>query len=97
MSGTLSDNSVHGVCGPAESSNPGYPLELSYAGRREADMTSADHAMTARFTDADGLHHDKDTSSPTPILGLVVRTIPPSSAEFHSDRGQALYMKKLRT
>ena len=39
LSGTLSDNSVHGVCWPAESSNPGCPLDLSYAGSGEADMT----------------------------------------------------------
>ena len=95
LSGTLSDNSVHGVCGPAESSSPGNPLDLSYAGGGDADMTSADRAMAARFADGDGQHREKDTSSPSPFLGLVVRTIPPSSAEFHSHKGQAAIREEI--
>ena len=95
LSGSLSDISVHAVCGPAESSNPGYSLDLSYAGSGEADMTSADRAMAARFTDDDRQHRDKHNSSPTPILGIVVRTIPPSSAEFHSDKGQAAIREEI--
>jgi len=95
LSGTLSDNSVHGVCGPAESSSPGNPLDLSYAGGGDADMTSADRAMAARFADGDGQHREKDTSSPSPFLGLVVRTIPPSSAEFHSHKGQAAIKEEI--
>ena len=71
-------------------------LDLSYAGGGEADLTDADRAMAARFADGHHEHREKDTSSPTPLLGLVVRTIPPSAAEFHSDKGRATINEEIK-
>ena len=73
----------------------GEALDRSYAGSGEADMTDADRAMAARFSDGDGQHRERDTSSPVPFLGLVVRTIPPSSAEFHSDKGRTAIKEEI--
>ena len=67
----------------------GEALDLSYAGGGETDLTDADRAMAARLADGHHEHREKDTFSPTPLQGLVVRTMPPSSAEFHSDKGRA--------
>ena len=73
----------------------GEALDLSNAGSGEADMTDADRAMAARFSNRDGQYRERDTSSPVPFLGLVVRTIPPSSAEFHSDKGRAAIKEEI--
>ena len=63
-------------------------LDLSYAGGSEADMSDTDRAMAARFSSDEG-EHCKKNCAPAPFHGLVVRTIPPSSAEFHSSKGRA--------
>ena len=46
-------------------------LDLSYAGSGEADMTEADRAMAARFSDGDGQHRCKSSESPSPFMGRL--------------------------
>ncbi len=67
-------------------------LDLDYAEHSESSMTNADRAFAAKFLDGNNEEHRcKDTSSPVPFLGLVTRTISPSSAEFLSQKGQGGY------
>ena len=53
-------------------------LDLSYAGGGEEDLTEADRAMIARFSDGSCSHRQKDVGSQSLFHGLVVRTIAPS-------------------
>ena len=64
-------------------------LNLGYAGGSDADLSPLDRAMSARFSDGNGRHREKNCHPSSPFSGLVVRTIPPSSSEFHSARGRA--------
>ena len=65
-------------------------MDLSYAGgSSDSDLTEADRARSTTFSAGNGQHRTKLVSSPTPLLGLVVRSIAPSSAEFHSLKGRA--------
>ena len=52
-------------------------------------MTSADLEIAPRLSSGEGEHRERGSESPSPLLDLVVRSIPPSSAEFHSPKGRA--------
>ena len=60
-------------------------------------MANTDRALAARFTDGDeGQQRCKDTQSPPPFLGLVDRTISPSSAKFQSQKGRDAIEEEIR-
>jgi len=63
-------------------------LDLSYAGGGEEDLTEADRAMAARFSDGSCSHRQSDVGPQSPFNGLVVRSIAPSSPEFHSAKAR---------
>ena len=67
---------------------------LEHGGVGEVDLTG----LVAAAREEDGqpqTHRDKQVESPFQYLGLVTRTIPASSPEFHSKRGQEAIMTKV--
>ena len=78
-SGTLLNDTVYGVCGPAVSSNLELPLDLSYAGDPCA-CTEADAKALSATAQAEGNHdhhRPRDSMAGATCLGLVTKTVPP--------------------
>ena len=79
---------------PAES--PSSVLDMSYAKFSQEDLTDTDRGHAAKYLDGnDEEHRCKDCGHYPSFYGLVVRSISPSSAEFHSDRGKAAIDKEI--
>ena len=97
LSGTVPKDSVHGVCWPAVSSNLGWPLELSYAGDSCECPESEAKALSAAVQgeEASEPHRPKHFAASATYSGLVTKTIPPSSPDFHSAAGRAAIDKEI--
>jgi hypothetical protein len=87
----LSKQSAHcGLYSPScepEASCDCENLDLSYS-VPDPSLPRDERIFSAQVASADEEHRDKSAPSPCPYLGLVVRTIPPSSSEFHSKQGR---------
>ena len=70
--------------------NEDVSLDLSYGSDPQSgEPSSEDSAFGSQFGDGSSEHREKGAYSQVPPnLGLVVRTIPANSREFHSKRGR---------
>ena len=96
-SGTLSPNTVNGDRWPAVSPNLDVPLDLSFAGD-SCECTESDAKALSAAVQAEeppGPHRPKHSGASSNVLGLVTKTIPPSSPEFHSAAGRAAINKEV--
>ena len=93
ISGTLGTNVPDAV-----SLDPSAPLDLSYAGD-ETSIYAGDAKALAAAVQAEGQeaeHRHKQPESPYyNYFGLVTKTIPPNSPEFHSADGRAAINKEV--
>ena len=110
LGGTFIDGTMHGdvsgspSCGafpnvfpPAVPLDISCPLDLSYAGD-SCDEILSDAKALAATVQAEGTpdsHRPKHIASPATYLGMVTKTVPPSSPEFHSAAGRAAINKEV--